>query len=139
MPGYLAYREMPAIVEVMNMLEIDPDVVMINGPGIAHPRRIGIASHSGIILNQPTIGITQKLPFGNVEKGRIIMDNNIVGFGVKTKEYANAIYVSPGHLVSLGTCLNVVKDTIKFPHKMPEPMHLANKYLRKARKQDHKN
>lgn len=129
--GFLAYREMPAIIEAYNQLEQEPDILLLEGPGILHPRKIGLASHLGLILNKPTIGVTQKLILGNVEKGKVMVNGDVLGFEIKTREHANSIYVSPGHLVSLGTVINLISQTIKHPHKMPEPLHLARKIIKK--------
>ena len=133
-PGFQAYREMPAMIEAFNSLENEPDLVLVNGTGIAHPRKIGIASHLGLALNKPTIGVTQKLVFGKVDKSKIVLHNDIVGFEIITREHANPVYVSPGHLISLGSTLDTVSKIIKFPHKMPEPLHLAHKFSRKKAK-----
>ncbi|MBT3813968.1 endonuclease V [Candidatus Woesearchaeota archaeon] len=129
--GFQAYREMPAIIEAYNQLDEEPDVIMVNGLGINHPRKLGMASHLGLSLNKPTIGVTQKLPFGTIEKGKIINHNEHVGFEVKTREHANPVYVAPGHLITFGSTLNIVSKTIQFPHKMPEPLHIARKVAKK--------
>lgn len=133
--GFIAYREMPAIIEAFNLLEEEPAILLVQGSGILHPRKCDIASHLGLVLNIPTIGITSFLPLGRVEKGKIVVNNKICGLEIKTKEYAHPSYVSPGHLISLGTILNLVPKTIKYPHKMPEPLHLAHKIARKKVKE----
>ena len=117
-PGFLAYREMPAIIEAYNQLEQEPDLLLVKGSGIAHPRHCGMASHLGLALQKPTIGITQHLLVGKVEQGKIIIDNHICGFEIITRKHAAPIYVSLGHLVSLGTALNVISKTILYPHKI---------------------
>ncbi len=134
-PGFRAYRELPALIEAFNKLEQEPDVLLVKGHGIAHPRRVGIASHLGIVLNVPTIGVAESLLCGTPEKGRIIFSNEIVGFEVLTKEHAKQIYVSPGHLITLGSALRIIKECIRLPHKLPEPLHLAHKIGRKRMKQ----
>lgn len=134
-PGFSAYREMPAIIEAYNMLEEEPDVLLVQGNGILHPRKFGIASHVGLVLNIPTIGITSFLPMGNVEKGNILLNNKICGFEIKTKEFAKPVYVSPGNKISLGSVLNLIPKTIQPPHKMPEPLHLAHKIAKKKAKE----
>lgn len=126
-PEFLAYREMPAIIEAYNKLEEEPDVLLVTGPGIIHPRKIGIASHLGLALNKSTIGVQDKLIIGNVECGKITVNREIVGFEIKTKEHAKPIYVSPGYFISLGSVLNITLKTIVYPHKMPEPIHIARK------------
>ncbi len=136
-PGFQAYREMPAIIEAYNRLEQEPDVILVSGSGIVHPRRIGLASHLGLALNKATIGVTESRLCGQVQQGKIIVENEIRGFEIKTREFSNPIYVSPGHLVSLGTVLNVIPKTIQYPHKLPEPLHLAHKLARKKAKELH--
>ncbi len=130
-PGFEAYSEMPALIEACNLLEQEPDVLLVKGTGILHPRKLGLASHLGLALNKPTVGVTDKLPFGKVENGRVIVAGEILGFEVRTREYSKPIYVSPGHLISLGSALKLVKDTLVYPHKMPEPLHLAHKVGKK--------
>ncbi len=134
-PGFQAYREMPAIIEAYNQLEQEPELLLVSGAGVAHPRRIGIASHLGLALNVPTIGVTESLLCGQVQQGKIIVENEICGFEIKTREYSKPIYVSPGHLVALGTVLNIIPKTIQYPHKLPEPLHLAHKLARKKVKE----
>ncbi|MFC1801712.1 endonuclease V [Nanoarchaeota archaeon] len=130
-PGYLAYREMPAAVEAYNKLENKPEVIIVDGNGIMHPRRFGFASHLGLALDKPTIGVANTLVTGKVENGKIFIEKDMVGFEFKSKEHAKPLYVSPGHLISLGTALKVVSETIRPPHKLPEPLHLAHKFSKK--------
>ncbi|MBT6774758.1 endonuclease V [Candidatus Woesearchaeota archaeon] len=132
--GFQAYREMPAIIEAYNLLDEEPDVILVNGLGVNHPRKFGMAAHLGLALNKPTIGVTQKLPFGKVENGKIFDQRDHVGFEIKTREHANPVYVAPGHLITLGSTLNIVSKTIQFPHKMPEPIHIARKVAKKKAK-----
>ena len=135
-PGFLAYREMPALIEAYNKLEQEPDLLIVNGQGIAHQRKLGLASHLGLALNKATIGVTKNHLLGKIENGKIIYHNQIVGFEIKTKEHANPVYVSPGHLASLGSTLKLVSEMIKPPHKMPEPLHIARKLAKKEVKND---
>jgi len=134
-PGFVAYREMPAVIEAFNKLEEDPDLILVAGEGILHPRRFGIASHLGLILSKPTIGVADKLICGQVKKGKVFFNEDLVGFEVKTREHSNSIYVSPGHLISKGFVLNIVSKMFKYPHKMPEPIYLASKLARKKMKE----
>ncbi len=133
-PGYLSYRELPAVVEAFSKLDHKPDILFCDGNGILHPRRIGVASHLGIALDIPSIGIAKKLLFGQVREGKVWVENEIRGFEIKTKDAANPIYVSPGHKVTLGTALKLVMETTRPPHKLPEPLHMAHKYANKVRK-----
>jgi len=73
-PGFLSYRELPAMVEAYNMLDTRPDLIMVDGNGILHPRRFGLASHLGVILDKVSIGIAKSLLTGEVNDERIIID-----------------------------------------------------------------
>lgn len=134
--GFEAYREMPAIMEAVNQLEEEPDVLLVKGGGIVHPRRIGIASHLGLALNLPTIGVQDKMNMGKVEDGKILLGNEALGWEIKTREHANPIFVSPGHNVSLQTVFDIISKSIVFPHKLPEPLHLAHKLGRKMTRKE---
>lgn len=134
-PGFLAYREMPAMVEAYNRLKETPDIIIVDGHGIAHPRRFGIASHFGLAISKPTIGIAKSLVVGDVEKGKIYVENELRGFELITREHAAPIYVSPGHMIAPGTALKIVKDCIRPPHKLPEPLHLAHRGARRGMKE----
>lgn len=132
-PGFLFYREGPAVVEAFNKIEKKPDVLLVDGNGILHPRRLGMASQLGIVLDIATIGVTKNLMCGDVKEGKVYVDKEIRGFELKTGEYAKPIYVSPGHKISLGKSLGIVKSHTKLPHKLPEPLHLAHRYVNKVR------
>ena len=134
-PGFVAYREMPAIIEAFNQLDEEPDILLVKGEGILHPRRLGIAAHLGLELNIPTIGVQDTLTFGNFQNGKILCDNEVLGFEIKTKEFSNPLFVSPGHHISLNTVVRIIPQMIMPPHKLPEPLHLAHKLGRKMRKE----
>ena len=129
--GYEAYREMPALLEAYNLLEQEPDLLLVKGTGILHPRNIGLASHFGLLINKPTIGVIDKLPLGIVENNIIILNNETVGIELKTRDFANPLYCSPGHKISLQRIQEIIPKTIHYPHKLPEPLHLALKMGKK--------
>lgn len=133
--GFLFYREGPAIMEAFSKLEQKPDVLLVNGSGILHPRRIGMASHLGILLDIATIGVTKRLMLGEVKERTIYADKEARGYKLITKEHAKPIYISPGHKISLKTSREIVKKCIQYPHKLPEPLHLAHKYANKIKKE----
>ena len=87
-PGFLFYREGLAIIEAFNKMEKKPNVLLADGNGILHPRRLGMASQLGVILDIPTIGITKNLMCGDVKEGKVYVDKEIRGFELKTREYA---------------------------------------------------
>jgi deoxyribonuclease V len=133
-PGFQAYREMPAMLAAYEGIVQKPDVILVQGHGILHPRRLGIASHFGLTIDTPTIGVAKKLLVGRIENGKAYVGTEHRGFVVRTKEHANPLVISPGYKVSLGTALKVVQDCIKLPHKLPEPLHIAQRLVNKERK-----
>lgn len=133
--GFLFYKDGPAIIEAFNKLENKPDVLIVEANGILHPRRIGMASHIGILLDIATIGVTKRLMLGQMIENTIYVDKEARGYELVTREHANPIYVSPGHKISLKTSLEVIKKCIRLPHKLPEPLHLARKYGNKIREE----
>jgi len=132
-PGYRAYRELPVMMIIYSKLEEQPDVIFIEAHGIAHPRGLGLASHFGVSINRPTIGIAKKVLIGEQQGNEIVLNNKVVAKSTITKEGAKPIYVSPGHMISLDTALEVTKRCIKEPHKMPEPIVIARKAAEKVK------
>ncbi|MBW2968682.1 endonuclease V [Candidatus Woesearchaeota archaeon] len=130
-PGFLAFREGPAIMQTYYSLELEPDVMMISGHGAAHPLKCGLASYVGVELGKATIGIAKKILVGELKKGKIVILNETRGEEIITRKHAKPLYVSAGHLISLKTSVGLVKKTIIEPHKMPEPLHEARKYVKK--------
>ena len=133
-PGYMFYREGPAIIETYNKLENKPDVLMVDGSGILHPRRIGIASHLGLVLDVATIGVIKSLICGELKNDRVYVNGELRGQLILTKASSNPIFVSAGHKISLKTAVKLVKETIRIPYKMPQPIALAHKFANKLKK-----
>lgn len=133
-PGYLSYRESPVILDAYNKLKVQPDVLILKGNGILHPRKFGIASHVGLLINKPTIGIAKKLLCGTARGGTIYMEKDAVGKEVKVKEAGNPVVVSPGHMISLKTSVEIIKRCRQEPYKLPLPLALAHKYANKVKK-----
>ncbi|HEX54734.1 MAG: deoxyribonuclease V [Candidatus Altiarchaeales archaeon] len=138
-PGFLAFREAPAILSVYRKLEKKPDILLVDGHGIAHPRGIGIASHVGVLLNKATIGVAKKVLVGNYEipenigeHKNLIYNGKVVGFVFKSRYRCNPIFISPGHNISLQTSLKITKKCIK-NHKLPEPIFLAHRIVNEYR------
>ena len=133
-PGFLAYRDLPAMIAAYNKLKNEPDVILVDGHGIAHPRRCGLASHFGLVMNKPTIGVAKSLIIGSIENHKVYIGKDLVAVELITKEHASPIYVSPGHMISIGTAAKIVKDSLREPHKLPEPLHLAHRGARREMK-----
>lgn len=132
-PNFLSYRESPAVIDAVSKLNQKPDILLVDGNGILHPRKLGMASHLGILLDMPTIGVAKKLLLGEEKDSKIIVEGETRGVILKTKEHSRPIYVSPGHRVSIKTAEEIVKKCMVEGHKMPEPLHEAHKYSNKVR------
>jgi len=133
-PGYLFYREGPGIIETYNKLENKPDVLMVDGSGIIHPRKIGLVSHLGLVLDIATVGITRSMMCGELKGDKVYINDEIRGQLVVTKANSNPVFVSPGHKISLKKAVKLVKETTKIPYKMPEPVAMAHKFANKLKK-----
>lgn len=131
-PGFRAYREVPSMVSAFKKMGEIPDLVFVRGDGIIHPR-LGLASHFSLLTGVPTIGINDKLNYGEVRGEDIIVDGEIKGKVLISKKGSKPIYVSPGNLVSVKTALEMSRKFLRFPHKLPEPLHLAQRYSKKIR------
>ena len=131
--GFLAYREGPAISEAYAKLENKPDLMIFDGNGVLHPRRIGLASHMGVLLDIASIGIAKQLLVGEVKDNKVYVDKEARAELIVTKEHSKPIYISPGHKISLKTSVEIVRHCIKFPHKLTEPLHLAHRYANEIR------
>jgi deoxyribonuclease V len=132
---FRSYREVESMVGAFNKLQERPDIVLIRGQGITHPR-LGLASHFSILVNTPSIGVSDSLFQENkVDEENIIKDGKKVGRVFLSKEGSTPIYLSPGNNISLASSVEVVKRLIVFPHKFPEPMHFAHKYVREIKEE----
>jgi deoxyribonuclease V len=134
LPGLRAYRELPAMVRVFNMLEEKPDVVFIRASGINHKRGLGLASHFSLSTNVPTIGISES-SIGELKGEDIILNKKVVGKVLKLKKEANQIYVSTGNLISVNSAENLTKKLTTLPHKFPDVLIEAKKYAKKLLKE----
>ncbi len=138
--SFLFYRVGPAAIEAYHRLAVRPDILFVKGHGICHPRGIGIASHLGLVLDVPTIGVADKLLYGEVrEDGYVYIDDERVGASVQTREFSKAIIVSPGHCVNLKTAIELARKSCIPPHKLPEPLHLAHKLATKGQSTSEKD
>jgi len=132
-PTFLGFREGPPIIDIISSLELKADVFLINAQGIAHPVLCGCASYVGVLANAPTIGVAARKLCGECdhepkkvgESVPLYYGGRAVGWSLKSREGCRPILVSPGHLVSLQSSLDIAIKCIK-NHKLPEPLHLAH-------------
>ncbi len=121
-PTYLAYRELPIVTEIIEKLEQKPDILMVDGNGILHPFGMGIASHIGVVMDIPTIGVAKGLLCGEEKNGIITVNGSLSGYALHHSK--KPIFVSPGHRVSAETALKIVKHFLRY--RLPEPIRHAH-------------
>ena len=133
-PGLLSFREGPVLEEAFRKLQAEPDVFLFDGMGMAHPRRIGIASHMGLWLQRPTVGVGKTRLVGTnaplpEEKGAhvpLVDRGETIGAVLRTRTAKHPLFVSPGHLADIGSTIALVLAcSLKF--RLPEPIRLAHK------------
>ncbi|MBI2853598.1 MAG: deoxyribonuclease V [Chloroflexi bacterium] len=132
-PGLLSYREVPLVLEIWQDLMLKPDLVMVDGQGIAHPRRLGLASHLGLVLDIPTIGCAKSVLCGHhgpvgEEAGswaELVDKEEVVGAALRTKKRTTPIYVSIGHKVDLPVAIRWTLECCR-GYRLPEPTRLAH-------------
>jgi deoxyribonuclease V len=141
--GYLGFRESPSLVEAFAKLARKPDLLFVDGQGLSHPRGFGIASHLGVLLDVPTIGVAKSILVGEPasELGPLAGDrvplrwkDRIVGMALRTKPRCKPLYISVGHRISLDSAVAQVLAATR-GYRMPEPTrraHLAANELRRA-------
>ena len=139
-PTFLSFREGPAIVDAFGKLITRPDLLLIDGAGINHPRGAGLATHIGVALDVPTIGITKKIlcgegaePSNAGEAMPLVYLDKTVGWLLKSSKKTRPIVVALGHRVSLVSSLSIVKACLR-GHKLPEPARLAHEYANECKK-----
>jgi deoxyribonuclease V len=133
-PGFLSYREVPVIMKAFNKLKRIPHLILVDGQGIAHPRRIGCASHLGVLLHIPTIGCAKSHLFGDYcmpgnTKGSYTLlttGQKTLGIVLRTRDNTRPLFVSPGHLVNVNDCRRyVLSATVQY--RIPEPIRCAHR------------
>jgi deoxyribonuclease V len=132
-PGLLTFREAPLILAAFEKLKVAPDLVIVDGQGIAHPRRIGLASHLGLCLGLPTIGCAKSRLCGEHEMPGFeagsyaeLRDNGeVIGVVLRTRAGVKPVYVSIGHLIDLPSAVRTVLDCCR-GYRLPEPTRLAH-------------
>ena len=133
-PGYLSFREIPAILAALPQIKTTPNLILCDGQGYAHPRRLGLACHLGVLLDIPTIGVAKSLLIGTheavpLEKGSwqpLLDKEETIGVVLRSRTKVKPIYVSIGHKISLPTAINYVMGCLT-KYRLPETTRWADK------------
>ncbi len=132
-PGLLSFREAPLVLATCEKLTVNPDLILVDGQGLAHPRRMGLASHLGLFLDTPTIGCAKSRLCGShkepgTEPGsyaELVDKGEVIGAALRTKFGTSPVYVSIGHKVDLSTAIHWVLECCR-GYRIPEPLRLAH-------------
>ncbi|HXX53860.1 MAG TPA: endonuclease V, partial [Thermodesulfovibrionales bacterium] len=138
-PGLLSFREGHAMIGALKKLRTPPDVVLVDGQGIAHPRGIGIASHIGILLGKPTIGCAKSRLVGEFreptsQKGHwsyLYYRGKEVGAVLRTRDHVRPLFISPGYLIDIASSLEIVMGCLS-AYRIPEPLRRADALSRES-------
>ncbi len=138
-PTLLSFREIPPAMACIRKLKLQPDVFLADAHGLAHPRRFGFASHLGLAIGKPTIGVAKSRLVGEItELGKnvfLVHDGEVVGSVVTTRIGAKPVYVSVGNLVSLSTAVKIVAHCTR-GGRIPEPLAAAHRLASEKRKRE---
>jgi deoxyribonuclease V len=132
-PGFLSFREIPVMMDVLLSVEMEPDIIMCDGQGIAHPRGMGLASHIGVLFKKTTIGCAKSRLIGEyeepgIEKGSVSTLSymgRVVGYVVRTRRGVKPVFVSPGNLVSFKEVVQITMGCVR-DRRIPEPLRVAD-------------
>lgn len=141
-PGLNAFREGPVILDALKNISSSPDLLLLSGHGIAHPRKIGLASHMGLITNTPSIGCARNKLVGEfndpgVKRGScsdLIYRNVPVGIVYRSRENTKPIFISPGHLCDISGTLEIIACCLS-RYRMPEPLRAARRLVGKRKRE----
>jgi deoxyribonuclease V len=139
-PGLLSFRELPALAAVWGQLPYKPDVLVLDGQGIAHPRRMGIATHFGILAGTPTIGCAKSRLTGSFEPlpdkplaaTSLMHKGEKIGEVLRTKQRTNPVFVSPGNLITQKESTNLIRQCVG-KYRIPEPTRQAHLWVNEVR------
>jgi deoxyribonuclease V len=140
-PGLLSFREAPALLEAFARIKTRPDVVLCDGQGIAHPRRLGIASHLGLCLELPTVGCAKSLLCGKYDepgqnrgdRSPLVYKGEVIGAVLRTRARVAPLFVSPGHRCDLESAVALVLATTR-KYRLPIPARMAHEYVNEVRR-----
>ena len=141
-PGLLTFREGPVLERCFKVLKTEPEIILFDGQGIAHPRNMGLATHLGILLDKPTIGCAKTRLFGNYTEPEkapgsfsYLLDNQErkIGAVLRTRNNVKPVYVSPGHNIDLASSIRIIFMCTK-GYRLPQPLRFAHQLTKEIKK-----
>jgi deoxyribonuclease V len=140
-PGFLSFREGPAIIKAIQKLTVKPDLILVDGQGIAHPKGLGIASHIGVLVDIPTIGCAKSRLVGEYKEPRfrkgawspLHYNGKVVGAVLRTRDHVRPLFVSPGHRIDLKASIEIVLGCTG-KYRISEPLRRADFLSKKIKK-----
>ena len=142
-PGLLSFREIPMLLKAWEKLKTKPEVIIVDGIGIAHPRRFGLASHLGVLLDLPTVGCAKSVLTGIYKEPDNVPGSfsylydkynrtEIIGAALRTKVNVKPVFVSPGHRITLEEAIDLVRASVR-RHRLPEETRFAHNTVNEYR------
>jgi len=139
-PGLLSFREAPAVLGALRKLKTEPDVILLDGQGVAHPRRFGLASHIGLLIDKPTVGCAKSRLCGehdepgNERGANVPLTHNSekIGAVVRTRDHVKPLYISVGHRATLASAIRLVL-ACGTGFRLPEPTRIAHQLVTRYR------
>lgn len=140
-PGLLSFRELPSALDALARLRQQPDLIICDGQGLAHPRRLGLASHLGVYIDRPTIGCAKSRLTGTYEepgpqagdRSPLLSRGEVIGVALRSKARTNPLFISIGHRIDLETAVEIVSRCLR-GYRLPEPTRLADRLTKEGAK-----
>ncbi|MEW5995255.1 MAG: deoxyribonuclease V [Candidatus Zixiibacteriota bacterium] len=140
-PGLLAFREAPVLLKAFAEVKQEPDVIVFDGQGLAHPRRVGIATHMGLLLDKPSIGCAKSRLIGRYEEpgaqaGQytpLTDSGETIGAVLRTRDNVNPVFISPGHKVDLSSSIEIIMKCVD-GYRIPKPTREADHFVGEVKK-----
>ncbi len=138
-PGLLSFRESPILLKAFAKIKSNPDVIILDAQGIAHPRGIGLASHIGLLLDKPSIGCAKTRLIGDYNEvgeevgcySHLTVKDKVVGAVLRTRKNVKPVFISPGHKIDLDTSIALVLKCCR-GYRLPEPVREAHNLVKKT-------
>ena len=142
-PGLLSFREVPGVIKALKRLDTEPDLILCDGQGIAHPRGLGLASHLGLVINKPTIGCAKSRLIGEFKEpgnrkgdhSDLIFRDRVIGAVLRTRTGVKPLFISQGNMITLQESLKIVIDCC-LKYRIPEPVREAHLLVNRHRREE---